>query len=107
MIQVSFALIQQGIHHIGGMGRCGQRQGLFAAGLQGDGQVFAVQPYSKAGLEVTVEDALAVQVQDSALGKTAQQGLAHPGRRNPATAGSMYSGYQFVSCRKRLQRSFR
>jgi len=35
VIQVSFALIQQGIHHIGGLSGGGQRQGMFPAGLQG------------------------------------------------------------------------
>ena len=76
MIQVSFALIQQAIHHIGGLGRCGQRQRLFPAGLQGAGQVLAMETHPEAGLEVAVEDALAVQVQDTALGKATQQGFA-------------------------------
>ena len=87
MVQVALALGQQGIHHLGGLGGCGQRQGLFPPGLQGDGQVLAVESNPEAGLEVAVENALAVQIEDAALGKAAQQGLAHPGRVHTGFAG--------------------
>ena len=83
-IVLAHAAADDGIEHLRRGGRRGQHEAQAMRLFHDDAQVLLVHPGLEAGLEVALEHALAVVLEDLRVGKTAEQRLAHLGRIDAA-----------------------